>query len=90
MATQRIKQIIDEIRELSKEPTHKSAHRIHSLMENNKKGLIEIMDENDVNYLLSGFENVSHKNPSEFKSQSGVDEYNKLCGNFLFHCNRVI
>jgi len=90
MATQRIIQVIDEIRELTTEPTHRSALRIHSLMENNKKGFIEIMDLNDFNFLLTGFENLSYKNPSEFKSQSGVDEYDKFCGNFLFHCNRVV
>ncbi|MES2678751.1 MAG: hypothetical protein V4635_02650 [Bacteroidota bacterium] len=87
---QKIKQIIDEIRQLKAEPTHRSALRIYSLMENNKKLFVEVIDISDFNYLLSGFENISYKSPSEITTARGVEEYNKLCENLLFHCNRVV
>ena len=87
---QQVKQVIDEIRDLKKEPSHKSSLRIFSLMENNKKQFSEIMDPVDYLYLLSGFENVSSKSPGEFKFDRCIEEYNQLCENFLFHCNRVV
>ncbi|HOZ86438.1 MAG TPA: hypothetical protein PL029_01710 [Bacteroidia bacterium] len=87
---QKIIQIIDEIRQLKAEPTHRSAMRICSLMENNKKLFVEVIDPSDFNYLFSGFENLSFKNHSEISTARGVEEYNKFCENLLFHCNRIV
>jgi hypothetical protein len=87
---QKIKQIIEEIRQLKTEPTHRSAMRISSLMENNKKLFEAVIDPSDFNYLLSGFESMSFKSPAEISTARGVEEYNKFCENLLFHCNRVV
>jgi len=86
----RIKQIIDEIAQLKNESTHRSALRIFSLMENNKKLFLEFMDVSDFNYLLSGFEKLSEKKPNDLSSPAGHEEYQRFCANLLFHCSRLV
>jgi len=86
----KINQIIDEIRTLKTEPSHKSALRISNLLENNKKEFLAVVEAQDFRYLLLGFENLSYKNPQEFKFGECINEYNQLCENFLFHCTRLL
>ncbi len=86
----KINQIIDEIRTLKTDPSHKSALRISNLLENNKKEFLAVVEAPDFRYLLLGFENLSYKNPQEFKFGECINEYNQLCENFLFHCTRLL
>lgn len=90
MSTQKIKQIIEEIEELRIEATHKSALRIYNLLENNKKLFEDVIDKNNFKFLLSDFEEVSYKNPSDFNTPRAIEQFNKLCENLLFHCSRIV
>lgn len=90
MSTQKTKQIIEEIKELRIEASHKSALRIYNLLENNKKLFLEVIDKNNFEFLLSDFQEVSYKNPSDFNTLRSLEQFNKLCENLLFHCSRIV
>jgi len=87
---QNLKQIIDEIKDLKKDATHKSALRIFNLLGNNKKLFIKIIDQHNFEFILKDFEKIAYKNPTAISDARGLEEFNKLCENLLFHCNRLV
>ena len=66
---ERIRQIIEEIKELEKEPTHRSTLRICSLLDNNRKLFLEKMEADNFQHVLSGFEALSEKSPVEYATK---------------------
>lgn len=81
--------IIEEIKELKNEPTHKSALRIYSLLENNKEQLLKKFEPDFFKNVLNGFENLAYESPSNTKGEGFKDQYNKLLETFLYRVNRM-
>lgn len=86
----RVRQIIEEIRELEKEQTHRSSMRIYTLLENNRKLFLEKIDADDFKYLLSAFKSLTEKTPAEYGSSAYRNEFQKNFQLLAFHLGRVI
>lgn len=87
---ERIHQIIEEIRELEKEPTHRSTLRIFSLLENNRKLFLEKIEADNFQHLLSGFEAMTEKSPVEYATTSYKEEFQRNYQSLAFYLNRII
>lgn len=87
---QRISQIIEEIKDLKKEATHRSALRISGLLENNKKLFLEKIDADAFNHLLSGFEDIANTSPKEQNTEAYRENYQKNHDSLSFYLNRII
>ena len=87
---QLIKQVIEEIMGLEKEPTHKSAMRICNLLENNRKLFLERIAPDDFNLLFSRFESIAHKRPGEHSTADYADDFKKSHQALSFYLNRII
>lgn len=81
--------IIEEIKDLKNKPTHKSALRIFSLLENNKEQLLKKFEIDFFKNVLTGFENLAYESPTNSKGDAFKDQYNKLFETFLYRINRL-
>jgi hypothetical protein len=86
----RIRQIIEEIRELGKEPTHRSSLRIYTLLDNNSKLFLTKMEADDFRLLHSAFEALADKNPIEYGTNAYKDEFQRNYQALAFYLNRII
>lgn len=87
---QKVQQLIEEIKELKNDISHRSALRVFSLLENNRKLFLEKMDETDFNYLLNCFEEISNSNARDYGTVSYKSEYLKQFELLLFHLDKII
>jgi hypothetical protein len=86
----RIRQIIEEIRELEKEPTHRSSLRIYSLLDNNSRLFLGKMDADDFRHQHSAFEALTDKSPVEYGTAAYKEEFQRRYQALAFYLNRII
>lgn len=86
----RINGIIDEIKELKKEPNHRSALKIVSLLESNHKLFLAKLDPQDYNFMLRNFEELAHTAPKDYNTAGFTREYEKHFESLLFHLNKIV
>lgn len=81
--------VLEEIKDLKNEATHRSALRIFNLLENNKEKLSKIFEPDFFKAVLTGFESLAYESPAHSKSADFKDQYNKLYEIFLYRINRL-
>lgn len=87
---QKVQQLIEEIKELKNDVSHRAALRVFSLLENNRKLFLEKMDAADFNYLLKCFEEISNSNTKDYGTAAYKNEYLKQFELLLFHMDKII
>ena len=85
----RLEQVIDEIKELRNETTHKSALRVYNMLEGNRKLFLERMEPDNFKYHLKSFEDLSEVSAKEYNTPGFKRDYNKSFEGLLFHLNRL-
>jgi hypothetical protein len=86
----RIQQLISEISELRNEINHRSALRIYSLLDNNKKLFLEKLEPDNFKYLVKGFEDLSKISTAEYNTPGFKRDYNRIFESLMFHLNRIV
>jgi len=86
----KIQQLIEEIKGLKMEANHKSALRVHTLLENNQKLFLEKMDPTDFNYLLRSFNDIVNSNARDYYTDRYKSAYTKQFELLLFHLDKII
>lgn len=81
--------VLEEIKDLKNEPTHRSALRIFSLLENNKEKLLKKFEPDFFKAVLTGFENLAYESPANAKGADFREQYNKLYEMFFYRVNRL-
>ncbi len=81
--------VLEEIKDLKNEPTHRSALRIFSLLDNNKEKLLKLFEADFFKALITGFENLAYESPANAKGADFKDQYNKLHEMFIYRANRL-
>jgi hypothetical protein len=84
-----LEQLIEEIKELKNEVNHRSALKIFSILDNNKKLFIEKMDPDYFAAILKNFEDISYSSPKEYGTENYKREYQKYFESLSFHLNRI-
>ncbi len=87
---ERIKQLIEEIRELGSDRTHRSALRIYNLLENNRKLFLEKLDQKDLDLVIATFNTIANKSPVEYNTTAYKDDFERSYQTLLFYLNRII
>lgn len=83
-------QIIDEIKALKNEPTHKSVMEICRMLENNKHRFLEKLDEENFIQVFSNFENLSQSRATDYGTSGYIREYQTAHHLFSFYFDRII
>lgn len=86
----KIQQLIEEIKELKTEANHKSALRVHTLLENNRQLFLQKMDPTDFNYLLRSFHDIVNSNARDYYTDGYKTVYTKQFELLLFHLDKII
>lgn len=81
--------ILDEIKDLKADPSHRSALRIFYLLDNNKSKFLEKFDPDVFNNMLSGFESLAYESPANATTSAFKEQYNKLHQTFEYQLNRL-
>ena len=81
--------ILEEIKDLKNDPTHRSALRIYNLLDNNKTKFLQKFEADFFSNLLSGFESLAYESPANTTSTDFKDQYHKLHEMFLYRLNRL-
>jgi hypothetical protein len=87
---QKIHQLIEEIKDLRTDVSHRSALRVFSLLENNQKLFLEKMDPMDFNFLLKSFEEISNSRSVDYGTPRYKSDYQKNFELLLFHFSKII
>lgn len=87
---ERIRQIIEEIKDLEKDATHRATLRIYSLLENNRRLFLEKMETDDFEHLLAGFEALTERSPVDYATSAYKDDFRKNYQALAFYLNRII
>lgn len=85
----RLEQLIDEIRELRNESNHRSALRILSLLENNKKLFAEKIEADYLNMAIRNFEILCDTPSRDYNTPGYIRDYQKYYESLMFYLNRV-
>ncbi len=86
----RILQIINEIKTLKNNPTHKSTIDICRLLENNEVLFLEKIELDNYNHLIKNFEQLSQVNAKEYNTPNYINDYEKAHSILSFYVDRVI
>ncbi|MCW3078353.1 MAG: hypothetical protein JWO32_2962 [Bacteroidetes bacterium] len=81
--------IIEEIKDLKNDPTHRSALRIFNLLDNNKEKFLTRFEADFFKNVHSGFEGLAYASPANSGSSDFKNQYNKLFEMFLYRINRL-
>lgn len=86
----RLPELIEEIKVLRQQPSHKSTMDICRMLENNRKKFLEKMDEYDFNMVFSNFEDLSNSHPTEYGSESYKRSYEQAHSIMSFYFDRIL
>jgi hypothetical protein len=81
--------ILDEIKDLKNDPSHRSALRIFYLLDNNRTKFLEKFDADFIKNMISGFEGLAYESPANAASANFKEQYNKLHQAFEYQLNRL-
>lgn len=87
---QKVRQLVEEIRELREEVNHRAALRICAILENNRRLFLEKMDADDFTYLLRLFQEIADTPARDFGTDYYKDNYRRSFGLLLFHLDKII
>lgn len=83
-------QIINEIKDLKDQPTHRSCMIIFQLLDNNKSRLLQKMDADDLNSIHKTFERLSEASAKEYNTAGYRSEYARAHNLLLFYFDRIL
>jgi len=86
----RLLQIIDEIKTLKTQPTHKSTMDICRLLDNNKRLFIEKIDSDNFNHLYTNFEKLSQASAKDYNTPGYIRDYEQAHSILSFYVDRII
>ncbi|MBA3663617.1 MAG: hypothetical protein H0W61_05350 [Bacteroidetes bacterium] len=81
--------ILEEIKDLKNDVTHRSALRIFNLLDNNRDKLLTRFEPDFFKNLHSGFESLAYGSPANSGSADFKNQYSKLIEMFLYRVNRM-
>ncbi len=82
--------LFEEIKDLKKEPTLRSALRIYTIMNDNKDFFCAVIDKDSYNAILKRYEAFAYGLPIQAGSTEFKEEYNKLFESISYQLERVI
>jgi hypothetical protein len=83
-------QIINEIKDLKDQPTHRSCMIIFGLLEKNRNRFLQNMDPDDYNSVHKLFERLSEASLNEYSSAQYRSDYDRAHNLLLFYLDRII
>lgn len=83
-------QIIDEIKGLKNEPTHKSVMDICRMLENNKRQFLDKLDPENFKQVYTNFENLSQSQARDYDTPGYIREYETAHHLFSFYFDRIL
>jgi hypothetical protein len=83
-------QIINEIKILKTQPTHRSCLTVFNLLENNKNMFLQKMEPDNFNHVYNAFEGLSQSSPKEYNTDDYRAEYEKAHSLLMFYLDRII
>ena len=81
--------IINEIQSLNNENTRKSVFEINRLLQNNKVLLLKHIDAENLNPILTQFDNLTQASHQEYTSESFTYDYQKQYQLLMYYCNKI-
>lgn len=86
----RLNDLIGEIKSLKSLPSHKSTMDICRILENNRRLFIQKVEEENFNFVLSNFVNLSNTRPVEYNTSSYNRDYEQAHSLLSFYFDRII
>jgi len=83
-------QLINEIKELKTQQTHRSCLTIARLLENNRTMFLQNMEADNFNHVYNAFERLSETNPKEYNTVDYRSEYEKTHALLMFYLDRIL
>lgn len=86
----RLRQIIDEIKSLKADPTHKATMDICRMLENNKRLFLQKIEEDNFNQVYSNFEHLSQSNSKDYHTSGYIRDYEQAHHLLSFYFDRIL
>jgi hypothetical protein len=85
----RYKQVIEEIREKSRQPPHRAAYDVHQLLLNNKGLFKDKIADDDLRVILKDLESLSESPPTSYQTSLYKRENEQVMNRLFFFLDRL-
>jgi hypothetical protein len=86
----RIHQLINEIKEIGAEPSHRNAIQIYKILDGNSSLFASRLETENFSPILNNFENLASASAREFNSSSFANDYSRNFQLLSFYLEKVL